>query len=301
MAVVQGSTALASDYNLIKTKVNRWFADNYFGSISFGNGNQSYGWGGSEVSGVIAGDLITAAQVNFLVDRCNLGGDVVNNVSSALPQIVPGDLIEAEEISAIDSTADLITTNRLDIEAVEMSLNAGGSSVRTTNWGAAIDCTFRYTLTSFDRARYFFNSGGALNISAAITSYSTGTGWDGAGFNEIFTTMGTVLMNHTETTQSGAGGTPTSIGYYDLTTNYQTIFSQTGSGAYTDAVLLIEARYGSSGTYVEIRITLTPGAGRTVDGTTTITTQYRKLDNQSSGGASLTITAPLYSLIDGLE
>jgi len=112
--------------------------------------------------------------------------------------------------------------------------------------------------------------------------------------------MGTILMDHTQTTQSGSGGTPTAIGYYDLSTSYQTIFSQTGSGAYTDATLVIEARYGASGAYIEVRITLTPGSGRSVDGTTTITTQYRKLDNQASGAETLTITAPTYSLVGAL-
>lgn len=301
MVVVQGNTALASEFNTLRGEVNRWFADNYVGTLSFGDPNQDYGWGGSAAGSTIQGNLIEASLMNPLVDRCNIGEDVVNVVSGALPQLVPGDVVLASEFNVVESKSDLITTNRLDIEALELSLTAGGSSSRATDWGsAAVDCTFRYTFASFDKARYFFNSGGAFNISATIAGYTAGTGYDGEGFNEIFTTMGTILMNYTQTTQSGSGGTPTSLGYYDLSTSYQTVFSQTGSGAYTDATLVIEARYGSSGAYIEIRITLTPGSGRTVDGTTTITTQYRKLDNQSSGAASLTITAPTFALADGL-
>lgn len=301
MVVVQGNTALASEFNTLRGEVNRWFADNYAGSISFGNVNQSYGWGGSAATLVVKGDLMDPDNINPLVDRCNIGQDVVNSVSGNLSQIVVGALITAFEFNTIESKSDLITTNRLDIESAELSLVAGGSSSRSTNWGsAAIDCTFRYTFASFDKARYFFNSGGAFNISGTISGYSTGAAWDGEGFNEIFTNMGTVLMNYTQTTQSGSGGTPTNIGYYDLTAAYQTIFSQTGAGVYSDATLVIEARYGSSGAYIEIRITLTPGAGRSVDGTTIITTQYRKLDNQSSGSASLTVSVPTFSLVDGL-
>ncbi len=301
MAVVQGNPALASEFNTLRGEVNEWFADNYAGSISFGNANQTKGWAGSAAAAVAQGDIITAAQLNTLIDRCNLGTSMVNNVTGALPQAVAGAIFLADDFNDTEDKSDLISTNRLDVDAGEMSLVAGGNSVRTTTWSAAVDCTFRYTLSDFDEARYFFNSGGAFNISATITGYSTGTGWDGAGFNEIFTNMGTILMDQTETTQSGTGGTPTSIGYYDLTASFQTIFSQTGSGAYSDATLLIEARYGSSGAWIEVKVTLTPGSGRQVNGTTTVTTQYRKLDNQSSGGASLTITAPSYSLIDGLE
>ncbi len=299
MAVVQGNAALASDYNTLKNEVNFWFGDSNAAMV-FGAGDQNKGWGGSNASAVVQGNEMLASEMNALIDRCNIGEDICNSVAGQLSQIVAGNTPTAAEFNAIESKSDLINTNRLDIEAAEMSLVAGGNSVRSTDWSAAIDCTFRYTLASFAKARYFFNSGGAFNISAAITGYSTGTGYDGAGFNEIFTTMGTILMNHTETTQSGSGGTPTSIGYYDLTTSYAEIFGQVGTGAYTDAIFIIEARRSATGTYIEIKMTLTPGSGRSVDGTTTITTQHRKLDNQSSGAASLAITAPTYSLIDGL-
>lgn len=300
MTVVAGNKALASDYNTLRTEVNRWFADNYAGSISFGNANQSYGWGGAAVGSVSAGDLMTAAQMNALINRCNIGEDICSGVSGALSQIVAGNQMTAAEFNAIETKSDAITTDRLNMEAAEMSTGGGGNSARSTTWAAAINATYRYTFTSFDKARYFFNSGGALTFFGTISGYSTGTGWDGAGFNEIFTNMGTVTMNHTQTTQSGSGGTPTSIGYYDLTTAYQTIHTQTGTGVYSNATLVLAARYGSSGAYIELRVTLTPEAGRSVNGTTTCYTQRRILNTQSSGGVGLTITAPTYSLIDGL-
>jgi len=300
MAVVQGNAALASDFNTLRGEVNRWFADNYAGSISFGNGNQTYGWGGAAAAAVGQGNAMTAAQMNTLIDRCNIGEDIVALVIGTLPNIVAGNAMTAAEFNAIESKSDILTTNRLGMEGTELSLGNGGNSVRSVTWGAGIDCIFRYTFTSFDKARYFFNSGGAFSIHAIITGYSTGTGWDGAGFNEIFTTMGTIIMDYTNTIQSGSGGTPTSIGYYDLTTSWQLIFSQTGTGAYTDALCNVYAKRNASGSYIEVAVGLIPGAGRSVNGTTTVTTQRRKLDNQSSGAASLTITAPTYSLQDAL-
>jgi len=300
MAVVQGNKALASDYNTLQTAVNRWFADNYAGSISYGNANQTYGWGGSAAAAVSAGQLIEASQMNALIDRCNIGTGIVNSVSGDLSQIVTADDILASDYNDTETKSDSITTNRLSIDAAEISLTTPGSSVRSTAWASAVDCVFRYTFTDFDEARYFFNSGGELGISGTITGYSTGTGFDGAGFNEIFTNMGNVFMNYTQTTQTGSGGSPGVAGYYDLSTSYLTIFQQTGSGVYSDAVLAVQARISATGDYVEIRVLLTPGAGRTVNGTTTIFARQNKLDNQSSGGASLTITAPSYSLINGL-
>jgi len=299
MAVSTGNLILASDFNTLRGEVNRWFADNYAGTISFGNSNQTYGWGGSAASSVSTGNTMLASEMNALIDRCNIGVGIVDSVSGTLSQVSTGNLILASDFNNTETKSDSLTTDRLDITSGELSLHSGGSTQRTTSWSSAINCTFRYTFSSFDEARYFWNSGGAFNISGSISGYSTGTGYDGAGFNEIFTNMGTVTMDYTETVQSGSGGTPTSTGYYDLGTSYGQIFSQTGTGVYSNATLAINARYGSSGAYIELQVVLTPEAGRTVDGTTTITTQYRKLDDQSSGGASLTITAPSYSLQDG--
>ena len=299
MAVVQGNAALASDFNTLKNAVNYWFADSN-PSMTFGDGNQSAGWGGSAAAAVVQGNLMQASEMNTLVDRCNIGEDICNVVSGQLPQVVAGNQMTAAEFNAIESKSSSIVTNRLNIETAELSLDSGGSSARSTTWAAAINCTFRYTFASFAKARYFFNSGGAFNITGSITGYSTGTGWDGFGFDEIFTNMGTILMNYTQTTQSGSGGLPTNIGYYNLTTGFQNIYTATGTGVYTDATLAIAARRSATGNWIEIRVTLTPGAGRSVNGTTTMTTQKRKLINQSSGAASLAITTPSYSLIDGL-
>lgn len=299
MTVIAGNTIFASDYNTLRGEINQWFGDPN-PSMVFGDGSQTQGWGGSMPAVVNIGDIISATQLNTFTDRCNIGEDIVNVVSGTLPQIAAGTIITAAGWNAIETKSDSIFTNRLDIEAAELSLIAGGSSARVASYSTAINCTFRYTSASFAAARYFWNSGGALNISGIISGYTLGWGYDGQGVNEILTGMGTVTMNYTQTIQSGAGGTPTSIGFYNLTTGFQTIFTQTGTGAYTNTVLTIEARYGGSGAWTELRVTITPDPARTVDGTTTITTQQRKLDNQSSGAASLSITAPVYSLIDGL-
>jgi len=298
MTVVQGNVALVSDYNTLRTEINRWFADNY-PSLSFGDNSQRYGWGGSEI--VAPSTLMIASEMNRLVDRCNIGKDVVNNVSIETPQIVTGNTPTAAEFNYIEAKSDGINYYKHDIESGELSLHTGGSSARSSTWSSAIDYTFEYSITDFRRFRYFWNSGGAINITADVRWYSTGSGWDGAGFDSLFTSMGTVLMDYTRTTQSGSGGTTTTIGYYDLTTSYQTIFSQSGTGSYTDATLLIEAKHALSGALVRVRVTLTPGAASFVDGTTTLTTQYRKLDDQLAyPTVSLIIAAPSYSIVDGL-
>lgn len=302
MSVTQGFEAFASEYNALRVKVNKWFADNY-NTVSFGDVGQTYGWGGVEVASVSEDTDMLASQMNSLIDRCNIGVTACNNVSIALSQLVADSSdILAADYNDTESKSDLINTNRFDIDSVELSLHVGDSEVRTTSYNTAIDCTFRYTFLDFNDARYFWNSSGALNISGNITAYTSGVlGYDGEGVNEILTSMGTVTMDYSQTIQSGSGGLTTSIGYYDLTTSYQTIFTQTGTGAYSDCTLGIEARRDSTGLYIEVRVTITPESGHTVDGITTITSQYRQLDNQLSGAASLIIPDPAPTVVDTLE
>lgn len=297
MTVSAGNTILASDYNTLRGEVNRWFADNYAGSISFGNGNQTYGWGGSAAA--VASGTVDASEYTALIDRCNLGHDIVNNVSGDIVDPVTGTTILASKHNEVESKSDLITSNRLDIEVAETSLSVRGSSQRTTVWGSAIDAVFRFTFTDFDEARYFWNSGGEMYIYGSISGYSTGTGWDGQGFNQIFSNMGSVFMDYTATTQTGSGGSGSATGYYNLTTSYALIFQQTGTGAYSNAYLQLYALRSSSGNYIQFRVLLTPEAGRSVNGTTTVYIGQRKLNNQTNGGVSLTITQPSYSLING--
>ena len=143
MAVVQGNTVLASDYNTLRGEVNRWFSDNYAGGISFGDGNQTYGWGGSLTPVVVQGDPVLASEMNVLIDRAYIGTNICNNVSGSITRVASGGVVTAAKYNETETKSDDITTNRLDIEAGQLSLAAGGSSIRTINWSAGIDATFR--------------------------------------------------------------------------------------------------------------------------------------------------------------
>jgi len=301
MSVTQGFEAFASEYNTLNTKVNKWFADNYPDEV-FGDTNQRYGWGGSDSTAITSGIEMLASDMNSLIDRCNIGGNICNNVTGTLNQIVADtDDILASQYNDIETKAGLIDTYKLNIKAAELSLLNGDNSERNINYSAAIDCVFKYTFNDFPEAKYFWNSAGAINISGIISGYTSGEGYDGAGINEILTTMGTITMDYTNTIQSGSGGTPSNIGFYDLPTTYTLIFTQSGTGVYSDAKIEIKAARSTIGEYILVQVVITPESGRTVDGTTTITSQYRILDNQTSGSASLIITDPTPTVENELE
>lgn len=300
MAVLVGDLATAAQYNALRTAINTYFGDPN-ASMTFGDGSQTYGWGGSMPSAVVAGvDLAEEVDWNALVDRINIGTDITEVTGT---QSQAGALMYASEHNSIETIASLITTSRLLIESSELSLNAGGTISQSNTWTSQIIMTARYTFSSFAQARYFFNSGGAFNITMALSGGTTGNALSWAN---LFTDIGTITMNYTETTQSGWRGTEQALGYYDLTTGWQEIFSASPGGGsssyysyqyYTDNDMNITARRSSTGDWVELRVICNDDHTGSVDGTTTLTTQYRKLIDQTSGAASLTITAPSYSQI----
>ena len=274
MTVNPGDKISSVDFNTLADAIDNWFSTE---------------WGGSAISDKSVGENILAADFNEMIDRINIGVDIVNNVSGTLSRVSIGSSIKSSEYNDIESKKTSIETNKNDIDIAELSIHAGTTDARTTAWSATIDNGCRYTLSSGAKAGFLFDCGGALLISLALTGGSTGNAINWAA---LFSAMGTITMDRENTTQSGGGGTGSARGYNDLTTNYQQIFTQSGTGAYTDNEIIINARISASGNYVDIQILCNDDHAGTVDGTTTATFQYKKLDNQSSGSISLIIDGP---------
>jgi len=290
MTVSAGNKALASDYEALANRVDDWFTNDCTACV-FGDPNQVYGWGGPTTPQVIPGDEMLSDQMNEVIDRLNIGVNMTS-VSGTLTRLSPGQLVLASQYNTADAKEILIRAQKNIIDPTEISLITGTSDQRTTSYATSINAVFRYTFSTFNEARYFFNSGGSLDLRGVQSGGSGGTGKDTLGIRAILTTMGTISMNYNLTTQSGSGGSTTTIGYYDLTTVYQQIFQQAGTGAYSNAYVTLQARRSVLGEYVEVRFDVSPEAGRTVDGTTTAYADYKKLDDQSSGDILLQIDPP---------
>jgi len=293
MPVNSGERITSSDFNTLVDLANDFFSDACT-VCSFGDSNQQFGWGGSSLS-YLTSELIKSSDGNVVIDRANLGVGIINSVSGVLSNLSLGDRIESDVYNAIETKLTNLKSNKNDINVAETSIHAGTTSQRTTSWSSTINTTIRYTFTDFDETRYFFNSGGAFLLSLSLTGGSTGNANNWAN---LFSNIGTITFDFDDTNYSGSGGSPTAIGYYDLTTSYQNIFTATGTGAYTDNDLIIRALRSASGDYIDIQVILQDDHAGTVNGTTTLTAQYRKLDDQSSGGVSLSINAPSVSVQD---
>jgi hypothetical protein len=118
---------------------------------------------------------------------------------------------------------------------------------RDTDWGigvSGITAVVDVSWTNEDAARYFFNSGGLINLNFAQPN--TGN-LKSANWANIFTNkVGTLSFGINSTTWTGTWpGSPVAVGYYQLTAAPVTIFNglDIGDGAYTNNDMFVSANY----------------------------------------------------------
>ena len=295
MAYQQGDTITTSEYNT--------FAGNVNTIIGTGSGDSGYGL--SEIATISAGDTITAAQWNSLLAGLQKGanhqGTTITNASNTVSQ--GGNILP---LSNLEADITLITTNKLTADAANMATDTGVTSTRTTSWGGTVQHVFTVTFASANAARHFFNSGGEIRFAG---SRSGGSSTDqNTDWTNLLSNAGTVKFAEGATSYTGSGGTAAAVGFDDLTTSNQQIFTATGGGSYSANDWTIEAKadaaYGSAtvltftvyfnddhaaqtGTYTGGGLGTAPNEGAgwtgadTVDGTLTSTITSLRADNSS--------------------
>tara|TARA_Y100000592_G_scaffold99521_1_gene175856 strand:- start:1190 stop:2122 length:933 start_codon:yes stop_codon:yes gene_type:complete len=237
MAYQQGDTITASDYNTFATNVN----------TIIGTGSGDSGYGLSEIAAVSAGNTITAAQWNSLLTglqkAANHQGTTLTNASNSVSQ--GGNILP---LSNLEADITLITTNKLTAAGSNMATDTGITSSKTSSWSGTENHIFTVTFASANAARHFFNSGGEIRLAA---SRSGGSSTDqNTDWTNLLSNMGTVKFAEGATTYTGSGGTAAAVGFDDLTTSNQQIFTATGSGSYSANDYTVNAKadaaYGSA-------------------------------------------------------
>jgi len=288
-----GDLITATRYNNLQTRI----------ATIFGTGSGTDGYGQSVASSQVSiGTTISAAQVNNIVnDMVKARTHQIGSAPGTVTTVSTGDVV-AENTStdpngALKGYADFESL-MTDIEA-DKFLVAGGQSTAATgishassaSWNATRTHEVRMTFTSANAARYFFNSGGELRTSASLTG---GSGAKDSDWATMLSNMGTIKMNYTQTTSTGTGA-GSSIGFYDLTASYQTIFTKSGSGVYSANDYVVQARSASS-TTVDFKILFQDDAGgnpnfdENVTGTLTSTVSYLR-----ASGSNVSVAAPAFS------
>jgi hypothetical protein len=197
-------------------------------------------------------------------------------------------------ITDFENLMNSIEADKFIMHPSQANLALGISSTRTTQWNGIIYHELTVTFNSADRRRHFFNSGGELRFSSNITGASTPKGQDWAA---LCSSTGTVKFNYNSTTTTGSGS-GSSIGNYELTSSYQTVFNRIGggtfSGVYAGNILTIKARAPSTST-IQFRIEFNDIAvdnliDDNVTGILTSSIQHYRADS-----ANVSIPAPTFT------
>lgn len=254
MAVSVGDTITAAQYNGLQSRI----------ATIMGTGSGSEGYGQTLTSSQVSvSNTVTAAQMDNLRTDLNKANNHQIGSNANVGDIAAGQIIGAdasgtsvgsltetnEGFNDYDTATGLIETNKFLIDSGNSSVEAATSSQRTTNWNGVIDHVFTVTFASANDRRYFFNSGGEIRFSANLSGQSGAKSDDWA---TLLSNMGTIKFGYTATTATGTG-TGTSIGNYDLTGSYQTIFTKQGSGNYAENDYNIAAKENSA-TVIEFRV-----------------------------------------------
>lgn len=232
-----GTKITATDYNAIQAKI----------ALVLGTGSGDYGYGQVVSSSSVAANArISVTQWN------NLQSDIVRarqhqtGTTQTLTTATTSVKIQEADRSAYDAMANDCQTYRMTVppagQATREDLVA--TQVRTTNWNGTITQYVTVTFSSYDAARYYFNSGSRFEISGSRSGGSN-TAKD-VSWTTILTNMGTIYFDRDNTTCTGTGIGST-IGWADLTTSDQQIFEKDVSGTtYYPNRYLIYARAPSS-------------------------------------------------------
>lgn len=279
--------------------------------LILGNGSGETGYGQTtESSQVLPGDLIDADNLN------NLYTDIIkariHQVGPSDPSVTEIQIVLENQNVVADETSFIINdsgvviedpegtkkgiadfedlvrkveTDKNNVHPSQASSQTAVTSTRTSTWNGLIYHEFTVTFGSNDSRRHFFNTGGEIRIDPSNDNASTPKGLDWAALtNEV----GIVRFNSRLTTASSGSGT--SIGNYQLTSTYQTIYFKEGNGTYSGVyagnIFQIKAREVSD-TQISFRVEFNDvvvdnNIDNNVDGTLrSLVTLYRATGNVS--------------------
>lgn len=239
MSYAQYGLIEATDYNDL-IGANPGTGANKLNTV-WATGGGSAGYGQSAISNVSVGSTITASQWNSIINNTANSASHQGSSITSVSAVVAGGTITY--LSAIPSNLTTIYTNRLN--AAAQGSTSSNAVTRGSTWTNSLIFEHTVTFTSGDTARYFFNSGGQIAITA---SHPAGSGIN-TTFNGLASNIGTVVLSaptsgtitvsgvsYNGVTKIGGGGNSPTIsqnnGYYALTTSNANVFTQTASSGY---------------------------------------------------------------------
>jgi hypothetical protein len=278
MPVAIGGLIYGSNYNSVQTTISTVLGTYYGQTVS-----------SSQISNPNT-TKITVAQWQALYTDILTCYNHQNGSNGSLTYPTTSKTILASDFNAYESMANNTLTNYTNFYSGYSASQSFSTLSIPGGWGNSSTNTAIHTLTvSFTNttyASYYFNAGGQIRFTAGLTS--NGSAKDNS-WSSMLSHMGTIAFGvNTTTTLPGAvtPGTPSSIGYNQLTGSYQLIYSKgTENSTYTPNTYNIYATI--SGATITFKIEFEDLSGPAYQG------QYNI--DEAVGGAATSATSLYYA------
>ena len=250
MGYLAGDKILDDEYNVFVNQASTPFGINSL----MGTGTGNVGLGQAVLPTIEAGEVITAAKWNALFTAMD---NISNHCNPATAMAGTSARTAGDPIAAVAAITTDLANLQTEIQggSVRATAIAAGSEDLSIVASAVYDtshiCEGKFTFAGGDEARFFFNAGGKLRINFTNTK-TNDTGKD-ASVDALIAALGNLDIGATVSTRSGSGETLTAnglgLGYYDLTTSYQTVIHLTEDSGDYDGDIAVKIEMKSAGAH----------------------------------------------------
>ena len=235
MGYVAGDRITVTEYNqqLLSNATLGGYGINHI----IGQGELYHGLGEVGVTAISQGQEVTATQWNSLFTAMDNLANHTNDTLTSTSQRSAGDLIEVKSalIADLQTLAASVQAGCPNATALTTTA-AQQTTAASARWNVSHIVEQSITFNAPDAMRWFFNAGGKIQINVTRTSNSgnVASAKDQA-IDDLIDSLGDFKIKSQSSEYSNDGSTNTNtlgdgssaydlnIGFYDLTTNYQTI------------------------------------------------------------------------------
>jgi hypothetical protein len=205
-----GSNITATQFNELVSLYNDfWQGGSYsYDSYHTGDLTRRKGWGQPAVIPTVSQTtIITAEHTNYLITQINAGlWHIDEDVSSLQVKRSSSTSISSSLYTQLENVYNnVINPKKFNIDP--SSKNVSTAIVTTSNsstpWQNDLYSEHKFTFTSYDEARHFFNSGGEFIVD--MSSTAGGTNAPSLTWNTFFNNLGVVRIGAETTTNDGDG------------------------------------------------------------------------------------------------
>jgi hypothetical protein len=236
MAYVAGDKITKDEYNSLFLDGNN-LGSGYGINHIIGAGDLYHGLGQATLNIVSTGQEITATQWNSLFTAMDNLADHTNDTITSTSQRSAGDLIEIKSALIADLTtlAASVQAGCPNATALTTSV-AQQTTAASARWNVSHIVEQSTTFNSANEMRWFFNQGGKIQINVTRTSNSGSVASSkDLAIDDLIDSLGNFKIKSQSSEYSNDGSTNVNIlgdgssaydlniGFYDLTTSYQTI------------------------------------------------------------------------------